>query len=405
MVPSGSLEAVVRNDAPRVRAVRELRGLIRNGQLPPGEALPAERALCRMLDVTRPALRWALGVLGEEGLIRAEGPRTRVVCEQRQTPVVNRALGRQAPLNSCVAILAPQSQVSKPGVNHVQMGWAEYIAYGAFRAITRLGRNSLAVGEGDFSDKDLDFIREVRPVGVVVPELAGGTQPKVQFLRALVEAGVRVAVYSGQPSLAEFDRVSSDHRKGAYQLAQHLVERGCRRIVCLWPVGEPSYWLEGRERGYRDAMRDAGLPASDVISYRNLGLDSSVKSEFDTETQYMAGVLLANKDRLAGVDAIMTVSDGYVAPLAAALRLSGREPGRDVLITGYDNYWTDCRNERSFEPAGPVATVDKQNLLMGEELARLLMDRIEGRLPPEPQCRVVEPKLVFFDPSGNTRTG
>ena len=47
--------------------------------------------------------------------------------------------------------------------------------------------------------------------------------------------------------------------------------------------------------------------------------------------------------------------------------------------------------------SGPVATVDKRNHECGRQMIRLLLERIEGRLPPEPQCRVVEPELIVTD--------
>lgn len=68
-------------------------------------------------------------------------------------------------------------------------------------------------------------------------------------------------------------------------------------------------------------------------------------------------------------------------------------PNGDVDIVGYDNYWAECE-ERAVESAFPLATVDKCNPELGGELVHLLMERIEGQLPDEAQCRMVTPRLV-----------
>jgi DNA-binding LacI/PurR family transcriptional regulator len=89
----------------------------------------------------------------------------------------------------------------------------------------------------------------------------------------------------------------------------------------------------------------------------------------------------------------MVVSDREVFTVAAALRSLGVEPGRDARIVGYDNYWSDCI-ERSWEPFEPDATVDKLNRRTGADMVELLLERAAGQLPPEPQLRVVAPRLI-----------
>ena len=91
-------------------------------------------------------------------------------------------------------------------------------------------------------------------------------------------------------------------------------------------------------------------------------------------------------------DAILALTDGASYPITAACRLLGKEPNRDVTIVGYDNYWQDSPH-RQWEPAGPAATIDKLNLDLGQELMNLLLARAEGKLPAEPQLRLIKPEL------------
>ena len=86
--------------------------------------------------------------------------------------------------------------------------------------------------------------------------------------------------------------------------------------------------------------------------------------------------------------------------LHAALRLLKRQPNRDVWLAGYDNFWRETEDNRiQTHSIAPCATVDKRNQQCGAEMMRLLRQRIEGKLPPEPQLRQVEPQLVPLDQS------
>jgi DNA-binding LacI/PurR family transcriptional regulator len=69
-------------------------------------------------------------------------------------------------------------------------------------------------------------------------------------------------------------------------------------------------------------------------------------------------------------------------------------PHKDVAVVGYDAAWPRVPH-RAFNPLGPAASVDKCNAEAARVMVELLLDRIEGRLPLEPQRRLVTPKLVF----------
>ena len=97
------------------------------------------------------------------------------------------------------------------------------------------------------------------------------------------------------------------------------------------------------------------------------------------------------------IDAIMVASDPHANQVAAALRLFGKIPNKDIDIVGYDHTWAE-EPSRIWEAVGPLATVDKRCDRICQELAALVLDRIDGRLPELPQRRVVEGE--FIDLSG-----
>jgi DNA-binding LacI/PurR family transcriptional regulator len=108
----------------------------------------------------------------------------------------------------------------------------------------------------------------------------------------------------------------------------------------------------------------------------------------------MAGHLAPYLTGDESIDALIAVTDGEVYVLAAACRLLGKEPNKDVLLVGYDHYWEDAA-EREMESVVPVATIDKRNPELGAALVQLLSERIESQSPHNaPHCRTLAPHLV-----------
>ncbi len=87
------------NEMPRARAARCIRERILGGVYAPGEPLPAERALSDQLQVNRGTLRSALEMLSEEGLLRSNGGRMRLVVGPQKE--------RSGLMQNAVAVLMP----------------------------------------------------------------------------------------------------------------------------------------------------------------------------------------------------------------------------------------------------------------------------------------------------------
>ena len=154
--------------------------------------------------------------------------------------------------------------------------------------------------------------------------------------------------------------VDVDNRGGAHSAVAHLAGRGCRVIGT---VAGPTDMAPGVDRltGYRDALVEAGL-----------GTDTSLEVVGDF-TQ--AGGAAAMERLLAArpdIDAVFAASDLMAAGALTVLTAAGRRVPEDVALVGYDD--------------SPVATTTQPTLTsvrqpieeMGQEMARLLIDAIEG---------------------------
>jgi LacI family transcriptional regulator len=86
--------------------------------------------------------------------------------------------------------------------------------------------------------------------------------PRIQtpaFLAAV--KGLRIPVVAmDRPLLARNSSVTCDNYEAAFAATNHLIEHGRKRILCFG--GDADLWtIQERQRGYKDAIRRAGLPS------------------------------------------------------------------------------------------------------------------------------------------------
>jgi DNA-binding LacI/PurR family transcriptional regulator len=266
------------------------------------------------------------------------------------------------------------------------------------QALRRHGLHTLSFALDKVTTAQLRAALDERPAGVIACHYDLGDADRLGLLAAARAQGLPVVVYGDAADLPDYDTVSADHERATYELTRLLIARGRRRLLRVWDrnwggLDRLGPWFAPRNAGYERACREAGIePLPAVELYNPLRYDWTEPS-FRAMTRLVAGYLVEHVTGPAPVDGILAASDGCVPFVAAACRILGKEPQRDVAIVGYDNYWADIV-ERRWEPTAPLATVDKQNERLGAALAELLVERREGRLPDAPQHRLVEAKLV-----------
>jgi len=376
----------IQNDAPRAEALRLLRGWIQNGTLKSGEALPSERRLSEDMQINRGAIRWALQALTDEGLIRSHGPRTRLVSDS--SPAHGNAL-----LAGSIIVI---SHVLIPESNDYRdprrMAWSDAIARGAMQAVHSAGSNMVALQKDSLTSQMVECIAQGRPRGLILA--AGWSDAIDKLLQTLDGQGIAVAVYGDDEQVRKYDRVVPDHETGAYEATRWLIAQGRRRILNVWGGLSAGYWFSRRLAGYRRAMLEAGLKPLEPLTVPYFP-EAPTDELVGCETRVYAGYLVEQLGGAEPVDAIMTDTDGNIFRIAGACRLFGKIPNKDVLLAGYDNYWQQCPEHEHDPSTAPSVTVDKCNWETGQELFRLIDDRLEGRLPAEPQCRLVRPRLIL----------
>lgn len=390
-----SQAASIQNQSPRVRAIRQLRQWIREGQLPAGEPLPPENDLAEKLTVSRTTVRAAVKSIEEEGLVR--------VADNRRRIVVGSVVRPHSLLSGCVAIITHFGESWPSGVtNPVATGWERYIQLSLVDGIREAGLHALTLRFDRLQDEQVKMLLADNPRGLVLMRPSLLSSEVLNLGRQLRDMGVPVVSYGYGPKF-EFDSVTSDHAAGCRDLCRWLISKGRKRLLRIWnqtSETELPEWRKQRDLGFESAIKEAGLEIIPPVTIPSLH-DSKLQSreEYDLRARLILGYLWEHLTGPNPVDAIVAITDGECYPIATACRLLGKEPHRDITIAGYDNYWQDSPN-RQWESIDPAATVDKLNLDLGRNLMSLLLERVEGNLPAEPQVRLVTPKLVVIGEAG-----
>ena len=377
------------NVSPRARALETIRDWIAGGELKPGSILPPERELAGRLGVSLGSIQRALRVLEDEGSLDRHGTRTRTVAQK--------AAVAPGLLDGAVLVV---SDCTNANADPNAYGWSGYVTAGILSALSAQKLHAMVLDPRGLDLAQLDRMLSSGAGGLIVPEVEiPGSHPEIWAAHAKA-AGVPVALFGDEPGCETFDRVVPDHEAGAYELTRWLLSTGRHAIRMLNNYEKPSRWASERRAGYERAMREAGHePLSPVFCPEGLFPGLSAEAIFQAQSQSVAGALLPALSHEQPLDAIMAITDGTVFAAIAGLKLLGKTPNRDVAVVGYDDYW-DQSNERNFEPTPPLATVNKRNVEIGRELVKMLLDRRDGRLPPESQRKLVAPVLkVRGEPS------
>lgn len=156
--------------------------------------------------------------------------------------------------------------------------------------------------------------------------------------------------------------VSIDDYGAARSVMDLLLEKGRRRIALLNGPTQFKYAVE-RERGYNDALAQAGIPVeAGFVIHQSI-------SEFELALSN-ASRLFARPDR---PDAIFAVSDVLAVAAVRAARRAGLRIPEDVAIVGFD----DTFLSQMCEP--PLTTVRQRSSQMGAYACDTLLDLVKGR--------------------------
>lgn len=245
------------------------------------------------------------------------------------------------------------------------------------------GYHIMVAQSGESYEREVKLCRsfyESKVCGIIVSQ-AKDTQQYEHFQR-LIDSGVPLVFYDRICTGVNASRVVVDDYLGAYNAVSYLIDTGCRNIAFF---GGPMNLEISKNRfnGYKDALLKHGL-----------AVDESIVRICDnrTEAESITPELLALDHR---PDGFFAVNDDTAIGILYTVKRAGLKVPDDISICGFTN------GQRAIACDPMLTTVEQRGLLVGEEAAEILIDKVEGHSPIEKvEKRVVRTRLII---RGTTR--
>jgi LacI family transcriptional regulator len=212
---------------------------------------------------------------------------------------------------------------------------------------------------------------------------AGSSNESINYLQ---ERNIPVVVLDRRVPDVKVDTVRCDSIPGAFEMTQHLLDLGHRRIGLISGPMKIST-SEDRVTGYLQAMHAAGIEIDpEWIHY---GLFTQ------TSGYQLAQKLIKLKPRPTAIVA----GNNFIAIGAyAALREAGLHIPNDISLVTFD----DLHSRLVLEPF--LTTVDQPAYEMGYEATRLLLEYMSAEPPMEPREIILPTRLIIRSSSGKPPT-
>ncbi|WP_037577734.1 LacI family DNA-binding transcriptional regulator [Phaeacidiphilus oryzae] len=248
------------------------------------------------------------------------------------------------------------------------------LAAGVEHALSAAGYQMVLVddhGEGARAEAGARAFQAMRVDGVLLAPVGR------EATETLVERGIPVAEMDRRSGARGCDAVAIDNEQGARTAVRHLIELGHRQIAI---VIDETDWDTGKNRlkGYRAALRDAGLP---VVRRHVLDLG---RGGGDPRAG-VAAFLAANPE----LTAVFAANNVMAEIVWQELRSRGAAVPGDCSLVSFD----DLAWMKMVDPG--VTAVRQPVFELGARAAGLLTARVGRDGAGRAQSEVLEPELVL----------
>lgn len=330
---------------------------IRSGELKPDDRVPSEKELMNTFNVSRITVRRALDELAAEGYIyRLQG----VGAFVHEHPV------RKVRTNLIGVLITPVSDYLSVGILR---GMERYLDKLGFHPVVQF-----STGDPEKESERIQKLRNLNVQGFIIMPHERSLQS--QEMRSIMSEGIPVVFVDRAIDGLKGPSVTSDNKKGGYDLVAHLIEvHGSKRIAFVTWEGTNVSSVRDRYLG--------GLQAA-----KNLGAQMDLVMCEKEDLQRIT-------EKLSSYDSIFACTDLIAAELLVNFEVNGIKIPDEIRIVGFD----DRPFSRYIDP--PLTTVHQFPEEIGKKASAILMALLNGETVTEDE-HLVPVELVIRSSCGCT---
>jgi len=365
----------------------DLRTRLMTGEWTGGEMLPSRRDMARDYGVDVNTFQRAITPLVQEGLLRADGGRGTFVLRSEaaapkvspvetvsspavtsripvseskvQRPLIGRTLG-------IIAAYPPEDVWMRTVVTTLELTFS---SYGGQSKLFNLIRPNQHPDKAWVPIKDAVEHLTQDPIDALIVIAIYDKPGTLEDVQASIAPGSMPLVYICWDDIRRpIHHVYYDNKMAGYQAAKHLIDCGYSEFTFFAPFS--ATWVEERIAHARAALRDAGIPES------NLRVYPSEQSTYQFGNHAAEGYQAAISGFRSGSfsEAIITANDRLAQGLLRAAEERGLTAGSDISVIGFD----DDAGSREMG----LTTLRPPLEALGREGGRLIRAALEGDTEP-----------------------
>ena len=222
---------------------------ILNKEIIVGEKLPPQEDLCKMFKVSLGTMKDALSDLVKEGYIARRRKYGTVVISSEPSQIVDLKTRNVV----CIVICTdPEFETAgNQFFSKVISGVGERVKENSLHLMYKtIGGND---NELDFEGREHDIAGLIITGSITPAHLRIVKKTKMPFV-------LIGDVFQDAKSDEQVDTIANDDFQGGYMATKHLIDLGHRRIAYFTTAFGPYIWEKEYLRGYRQALKDAGIP-------------------------------------------------------------------------------------------------------------------------------------------------
>lgn len=188
------------------------------------------------------------------------------------------------------------------------------------------GYRAIICQTGEKLRREQDNLKDLAAIKVdgIIASLSAETQT-IRHFNELLPEETPIIFIDRVPSENNYVKIVIDNSRAAYSGVNFLIKKGRRKII--WMAGPKGLNIaQKRYEGYCWAHQEAGLSIDhELVVHCNYDSHSGVNE--------VHRVLAKRPD----VDAIFAINDRLAIEALAAVRLSGKRVGNEILVLGFNN--------------------------------------------------------------------